>query len=79
MFLGRTENAVRCQVWAAVCAYLLVVLARQELGLTQTLHRILQTLSISPFEQLPLAQLLAENSHDDLETVQPNQLILTLI
>jgi hypothetical protein len=79
VFLGRTENAVRCQVWAAVCAYLLVVLARQELGLTQTLHRILQTLSISPFEQLPLAQLLAESSQDDSETTQPNQLILTLI
>jgi hypothetical protein len=79
VFLGRTENAVRCQVWAAVCAYLLVVLARQELGLTQTLHRILQTLSISPFEQMPLAQLLAENRQGSLETTQPNQLMLKLI
>ena len=71
VFLGRSPNAVHCQVWAAICAYLLVVLAKHKLGLTQTLHRILQTLSISPFEQLPLAELLAENDPDSPETTQP--------
>lgn len=79
VFLGRSENAVRCQVWAAVCAYLLVVLLRHELKLPQTLHRILQTLSISPFEQTPLAELLAESDHGIPETIHPNQLILRLI
>ena len=28
VFLGRTDNAVRCQVWAAVCAYLLVMVPK---------------------------------------------------
>jgi hypothetical protein len=79
VFLGRSENAVRSQVWAAVCAHLLVMLARQELGLSQTLHRILQTVSICPFEQTPLAELLLESDRDDLETASPNQLLLTLI
>jgi hypothetical protein len=79
VFLGRSENAVRCQVWAAVCAYLLVVLLRQELKLTQTLHQILQTLSISPFEQTPVAELLAESALGIPEANHPNQLILRLI
>lgn len=78
-FLGRSQNAVRSQVWAAVCAHLLVMLAKRELGLPQTLHRILQTLSISPFEQLPLAELLAEPEPANPEATQPNQLIFNLI
>jgi hypothetical protein len=60
VFLGRSDNAVRCQVWAAVCAYLLVMIAKRHWALTQTLHRILQTVSISPFEQVPLQELLIE-------------------
>jgi hypothetical protein len=59
-FLGRSNNAVRCQVWAAICAYLLVIIAKKQLRLSQTLHRILQTVSISPFEQVPLPELLIE-------------------
>jgi len=79
VFLGRSENAVRSQVWAAVCAYLLVMLAKQELALPQTLHRILQTLSISPFEQVPLVELLAEPEPDNHQNTQPNQFMLNLI
>lgn len=79
VFLGRTQNAVRSQVWAAVCAFLLVVLVRQELGLTQSLHRILQTLSIAPFDQTPLAELLLQSTPVVSETAQSNQLLLTLI
>ena len=62
VFLGRSDNAVRCQVWAAICAYLLVIIAKKQLGLPQTLHRILQTVSIAPFEQVPLTELLTETS-----------------
>jgi len=36
-------------------------------------------LSISPFEQLPLAELLAESQPHDQQETQPNQLILNLI
>jgi hypothetical protein len=58
-FLGRNENAVRLQVWSAICAYLLVAIVRKELGLSQTLHEVLQVLSISAFETVPLAELFA--------------------
>jgi len=79
VFFGRSPNAVRCQVWSAICAYLLVMLVKQQLGLPQTLHRILQTVSICPFEQLPLAELLAETNPDASAPHSHNQMILNLI
>ena len=79
VFLGRTENAVRCQVWAAICACLLVVLAKKHFALSQSLHRILQTVSISPFEQVPLSELLTEMSNNDDDRSTPNQLTLNIL
>jgi len=78
VFLGRSENAVRCQVWAAICAYLLVILAKKNLALDHSLHRILQTVSISPFEQVPLAELLTEMKQDNTEPSPSNQLTLNI-
>jgi IS4 transposase len=79
VFLGRTDNAVRCQVWAAVCAYLLVMVAKKQWALPQSLHRILQTISISPFEQVPLEELLREMEEDSNSTDYHNQLKLNIL
>jgi len=72
-FLGRTENAVRLQVWSAICAYLLVAIAKKQLGLSQSLHQILQVISVSVFETIPLAELFAIPS---AQSAPPNQLLL---
>jgi hypothetical protein len=72
-FLGRSENAVRLQVWSAVCAYLLVAIAKKELGLPQTLHQILQVISVSVFEPVPLAELFNAPA---VTPVPANQLLL---
>ena len=77
-FLGRTENAVRAQVWTAICAYLLVVLAKKNFALDHSLHRILQTVSISPFEQVPLAEVLAEMEPHHVQPSPSNQLTLNI-
>jgi len=53
-FYGRSENAIRCQIWAAVASYLLVALARKELGLQRSLYEMLQILSVSAFEETPI-------------------------
>ena len=58
-FYGRSENAVRCQIWTALCAYLLVAIARKQLKLEQSLYQTLQIISVSAFEQVTLAQLFA--------------------
>lgn len=58
-FYGRSENAVRCQIWSAICAYLLVAITKKQLKLTQSLNEILQIVSVNIFEQIPVEQLLA--------------------
>jgi hypothetical protein len=74
-FFGRSPNAVRVQVWSAICAYLLVAITRKELGLPQSLHQILQIVSVSAFEQSSLAELVAENDLQHLAGESPNQLL----
>jgi len=71
-FLGRTENAVRLQVWSAICAYLLVAIAKKQLALPQSLHQTLQVISVSVFEGVPLAELFATTSVQ----ADPRQLLL---
>ena len=78
-FLGRSSNAVRSQIWAAVCAYLMVVLAKKDLGLTQSLHQILQIVSVSAFEQTPLAELLTKSDVQERSVDTSNQLLLNII
>jgi IS4 transposase len=60
-FFGTSDNAVKTQVWIAVCVYVLIAIIRKELGLDLTLSQMLQLLSINVFEQVPLAQLLAKS------------------
>src|ERR1700722_13257698 len=73
-FYGRSPNAVRAQIWSAICAYLLVAITRKELRLSQSLHQILQIISVSAFEQTPLGELLAEKSPQENYSHAPNQL-----
>jgi len=46
----------------AICVYLLVAILKKELELTQSLHEILQILSLHPFEQTPIKELLKTQS-----------------
>jgi IS4 transposase len=58
-FYGRSENAVRCQIWSAICAYLMVAIGKKQLQIRRTLNEILQIVSVNIFEQIPLEELLA--------------------
>jgi len=58
-FYGRSENAVRCQIWSTICAYLMVAIVRKRLNIQKSLNEILQIVSVSIFEQVPLEELLA--------------------
>jgi len=58
-FYGRTENAVRSQVWSAIGAYLMVAILKKRLKIRKSLNEILQIVSVSIFEQIPLDTLLA--------------------
>ena len=65
-FYGRSENAVRCQIWCAICAYLMVAILKKELGLSKTLNEILQISSVNIFEQVPAAEILATQTVENL-------------
>jgi hypothetical protein len=73
-FFGRTPNAVQAQIWTAICAYLLTAIARKQMNLSQSLHQILQIVSVSAFEQTPLPELVAENIPQTFPTESANQL-----
>jgi len=78
-FYGRTPNAVRTQIWTAICAYLLVAIARKELNLTQSMHELLQIISVSAFEQTPISELLRETGPEVSTPESTNQLLLNEI
>ena len=59
-FFGTSDNAVKTQVWIAVCIYVLVAIIRKRLDLPHSLYAMLQILSITPFENAPLFQLFNE-------------------
>ena len=65
-FFGTSENAVKTQIWIAVSVYVLVAIVRKRLGLEPSLYQILQVLSITPFEKMPILQALqASGSHNN--------------
>ena len=75
-FFGTSANAVRTQIWIAVSTYLLVAIVRKRLGLRASLYQILQILSVTLFEKVPILRALeAPSSQDDL-LEDPKQLIL---
>jgi hypothetical protein len=75
-FFGTTDNAVKTQVWIAICVYVLVAIVRKELRLELSLAQILQILSVNAFEQIPLAELVAKAQPQDNPSDSRNQLML---
>jgi len=73
-FYSTSFNGVRVQIWSAICAYLLVAIAKRRLNLPQSLWEILQIVSIASMEQIPIQELLmtvdTRTEHIDI----PNQL-----
>jgi hypothetical protein len=59
-FFSTDPNGVRVQIWTALCAYLLVAIAKRENALPGSLHQVLQVISIAALEKIPLPELLAK-------------------
>ncbi len=78
-FYGTSPNAVKTQVWSAVCVYVLVAILKKELGLPQSLHSILQVLSVSAFEKAPLPELLTRSLDNSGKPPDSNQLLFNYL
>ena len=75
-FYGTSENAVKTQIWIAVSVYVLVAIIKKRLNLDQSLYTILQILSITLFEKMPLYQIFEKPDYKTKITSQHNQLKL---
>ncbi len=56
-FFGTSENAVKAQIWSAVCVYVLVAIVKKRLAIKASLYEMLQILSLALFEKTLLLQL----------------------
>ena len=54
-FYGASENAVKTQIWTAVCVYVLAAIIKKELALDVSLYTFLQILSVHSFEKIQLS------------------------
>lgn len=64
-FFGTSENAVKTQVWIAVSVYVLVAIIQKQLKIKSSLYTILQILSVTIFEKMPISQVLADDYYKE--------------
>jgi hypothetical protein len=75
-FYGTSANAVKTQIWSAVCVYLLIAIIKKRLGLNISLYTFLDILSISPFENVHILQIVTNNDYKVNDGGFSNQLNL---
>ena len=78
-FYGTSENAVKTQIWIAVSVYVLIAIIKKRLNSELSPYTILQILSITLFEKVPLNQLVVDfdcKKFSSLNDVMPKQLKL---
>ena len=74
-FWGTSANAVKTQIWIAICSYVIVAIAKKRFGLKQTLYEILQVVSINVFDKSPIENLFDKPiQQNDKELFPANQL-----
>jgi hypothetical protein len=73
-FYGTTENAVKTQIWIAICVYLMVACLNKTHGINESLSRILQILSVNVFQKVPFNQLFTDYNTTNYDLVDPKQL-----
>jgi len=75
-FYGTSPNAVRTQIWIAIAVYVLVAIIKKRLQLEVSLYTILQILSVTTFEQVPISQVLTNFDYGSTESDSCKQLLL---
>jgi hypothetical protein len=75
-FFGTSENAVKSQIWIAVSVYVLVAIIRKRLNLPVSLYTLLQILSVTLFETMPVQQAFPHSDDTSEIAMNSNQLDL---
>ena len=75
-FWGYSSNAVKVQIWTAVCSFLLIAIMKNKLKLSQTLFDVLQILDTCIFEKTPVNELFTTHISQKSKNIKDNQLNL---
>ncbi len=75
-FYGTSENAVKTQIWTAVCVYLIAAVIKKELALDVSLYTFLQILSVHAFEKIQLSRAFQGGDDSNSDDLIANQLNL---
>ena len=75
-FYGTSENAVKSQIWIAVSVYVLIAIIKKRLNLEPSLYTLLQVLSVTVFEKMPLQQAFSDNEYVFEDAMSAKQLNL---
>ena len=67
---------MKTQIWIAVSVYVLVAIVRKRLGLEASLYTLLQVLSVTVFEKMPIQSTLSATPTRSEEATDSNQLSL---
>ncbi len=78
-FFGTSENAVKTQIWIAVSVYVLVAIIKKRMNLDASLYTLLQILSVTLFEKMPLQQAFPADEYIPPEGMPCNQMNLFTI
>lgn len=73
-FYGTSRNAVYCQIWIAICMYLLVAILKKRLKLEHSLYTLLQIFSLTLFEKLTINELFTNSIYKPISSDNSNQL-----
>ena len=66
-FWGTTENAVKIQIYSAICAYCLVAIVQHDMQLKRSTYEVLQILGVSLTDKTPLYDLFNNNQLNDFK------------
>jgi len=75
-FIGTSVNAVKSQIWVALCIYLLVAITKKKLSIPCSLYTFLQILEVNLFEKKPISSLATEALKRNPDIHDCNQLNL---
>jgi len=73
-FWGYSQNAVKTQVWIAISVYVIVLIIKKKLGISQSIYEILQVLSINSLDKEPMKQLFSDPDLQNFNELNCNQL-----
>jgi hypothetical protein len=75
-FYGTSENAVKTQIWTAVCVYLIAAIIKMEMALDVPLYTFLQILSVHAFEKIEISSAFQGGEDRNSDCSADNQLNL---